>query len=258
MLNRIHQKLGTAGFIISIVALLAALGGGAYAASGGLTSKQKKEVTKIAQTEAKKLAGQPGAPGPTGAPGAKGDTGPKGADGINGTKGDKGDPGTNGSAGENVNILHLAPHVDAECEAGGAKFFNNTGTAYACNGEAGGGGGGGYPATLPSGSSETGAWEVQGENGLVSGASSLTMISFPLQLAAAPTETIQIDSDSTPDEIAKCGGSAPEPSATVAGILCLYSGMPASLQGSALHTYGALLIFPKTEGTFGSWAVKAP
>ena len=33
MFDRIHQKLGTAGFVISIVALVAALGGGAYAAS---------------------------------------------------------------------------------------------------------------------------------------------------------------------------------------------------------------------------------
>ena len=31
-ISRIHQKLGTAGFIISIVALVAAFGGGAYAA----------------------------------------------------------------------------------------------------------------------------------------------------------------------------------------------------------------------------------
>ena len=53
MLTRIHRKLGTAGFVISIVALVAALGGGAYAASGGLTGKQKKEVEKIAKKYAK-------------------------------------------------------------------------------------------------------------------------------------------------------------------------------------------------------------
>jgi hypothetical protein len=48
MLRRVHQKLGTAGFVISIVALVAALGGGAYAASGSLSGKQKQEVSKIA------------------------------------------------------------------------------------------------------------------------------------------------------------------------------------------------------------------
>jgi hypothetical protein len=92
MFSRIHEKLGTAGFVISIVALIAALCGGAYAAGGGLTSKQKKEVKKIA----KKYAGKPGAPG---APGAKGDAGAKGANGANGANGSNGAPGSPGSPG---------------------------------------------------------------------------------------------------------------------------------------------------------------
>jgi hypothetical protein len=101
MLTKIHQKLGTAGFIISIVALVAALGGGAYAASGGLTGKQKKEVEKIA----KKYAGKPGATGPAGTAGAaggKGDTGAKGdsgAAGAAGTAGANGVPGAPGAPG---------------------------------------------------------------------------------------------------------------------------------------------------------------
>jgi hypothetical protein len=102
MFNRIHQKLGTAGFIISIVALVAALGGGAYAASGGLTGKQKKEVTKIAQTEAKKFAGKTGATGPAGANGAngaKGDTGAAGLTGAEGKQGPEGKPGKEGEEG---------------------------------------------------------------------------------------------------------------------------------------------------------------
>ena len=84
-ISRIHQKLGTAGFVISIVALVAAMGGGAYAASGGLNGKQKKEVEKIA----KKYAGKPGAAGPAGSNGsngAKGDTGATGAEGKQGPK----------------------------------------------------------------------------------------------------------------------------------------------------------------------------
>jgi hypothetical protein len=88
-LSKLHQRLGTAGFIISIVALVAALGGGAYAASGGLSGKQKKEVEKIA----KKYAGKPG---PAGAAGPKGDTGAAGAAGA---KGDQGVPGAAGSPG---------------------------------------------------------------------------------------------------------------------------------------------------------------
>jgi hypothetical protein len=86
-IRSIHEKLGTAGFIISIIALVAALGGSAFAAKGALTHKQKKEVRKIAkkeakreaQTEAKKYAGKPGPAGAKGDTGAKGDRGAKGA-----------------------------------------------------------------------------------------------------------------------------------------------------------------------------------
>jgi hypothetical protein len=97
--NRIHQKLGTAGFVISIVALVAALGGGAYAAKAGLTGKQKKEVENIA----KKYAGKPGSPGaagstgPAGAAGAKGDAGAAGTAGAAGAPGAPGTPGKEGS-----------------------------------------------------------------------------------------------------------------------------------------------------------------
>jgi hypothetical protein len=93
LISRIHEKLGTAGFVISIVALVAALGGGAYAASGGLTGKQKKEVEKIA----KKYAGKTGASGPAGSPGL---TGPAGAKGDTGTAGGNGSPGSPGKEGK--------------------------------------------------------------------------------------------------------------------------------------------------------------
>jgi hypothetical protein len=93
MLSRIHNKLGTAGLIVAVVALIAALGGAAFAASGKLSPGEKKEVKKIA----KKFAGKPGPAGPKGDTGAKGDQGPKG---DTGAKGDKGDAGNNGARGE--------------------------------------------------------------------------------------------------------------------------------------------------------------
>ena len=120
MFNRIHQKLGTAGFIISIVALVAALGGGAYAASGGLTGKQKKEVEKIAKSVSKPgKTGAPGPAGPAGAAGAKGDAGPAGAAGATGTAGANGANGSNGTNGTT-----------------------------------------GFTSTLPGGKTETGTWSV--------------------------------------------------------------------------------------------------
>lgn len=92
MLHRIHQKLGTAGFVISIVALIAALGGTALAA-GGLSKSQEKQVTKIA----KKYAGKPGAAGATGPAGPAGAAGAAGAAGKAGTSGTSGAPGPAGS-----------------------------------------------------------------------------------------------------------------------------------------------------------------
>jgi len=99
MLQRIRRQFGTAGLVVAVVALVAALGGGAVAATGGgplaassakksagLNGKQKKEVEKLA----KKFQGS-GPVGPQGSPGAKGDPGPKG---DTGPKGDPGLPGT--------------------------------------------------------------------------------------------------------------------------------------------------------------------
>jgi len=104
MLTRIHQRLGTAGFVISVVAMVVALSGGAYAASGGLTGKQKKEVEKIA----KRVGGKPGAPGaagPAGTPGsagAKGDAGAAGTPGAPGKEGSRGPEGSPWTMGGNI------------------------------------------------------------------------------------------------------------------------------------------------------------
>jgi len=104
MISRIHDRLGTAGFVVAIVALVAALSGVAIAA-GGLTGKQKKEVTKIA----KKYAGKPGATGPQG---PKGDPGAAGAKGDTGAPGAPGAPGTPGEDGvcSAANPECVAPH----------------------------------------------------------------------------------------------------------------------------------------------------
>jgi len=92
MLSRVHNKLGTAGLIVAVVALVVALGGAAFAASGKLTSTEKKEVKKIA-----KKVSKPGPPGPAGPAGSAGAQGPKG---DTGAKGDKGDTGAKGDTGE--------------------------------------------------------------------------------------------------------------------------------------------------------------
>jgi len=260
MLHRIREPFGKAGLIVAVVALVAALVGGAYAANGlGLTGKQKKEVKKIA----KQFAGKDGAPGPagqTGAPGAKGDTG---AAGANGTDGTDGKDGKDGKDGESVNVIPL-PLGNANCTAGGAKIVNDAGTeeAFACNGKDGSGGS--YPVTLPEGRSMTGYWEVLGDAAvhvnLGGGEWALTTISYPLPLASAPTETILIPSaGGTEEQEDKCPGTSEAPAATP-GVLCLYQsfGAPVTLQLGGATTFGAGLFFAETDEGFGSWAVKAP
>lgn len=92
MLERIHRQFGTAGLVVAVVALVAALGGGAVAATGGgplaassakksagLTSKQVKEVEKLAKKfQGTGPAGPQGQPGPKGDPGSKGEVGSRG------------------------------------------------------------------------------------------------------------------------------------------------------------------------------------
>jgi len=105
MISRIHQKLGTAGFVLSIVALVAALAGGAYAA--GVSAPEKKLIQKEAKKYGKKFAkaGPAGPQGPAGAPGLKGDkgdkgdTGEQGKQGIQGIQGIQGEPGDPWTAG---------------------------------------------------------------------------------------------------------------------------------------------------------------
>jgi len=258
VISRIHDRLGTAGFIISIVALIAALGGGAYAASGGLTPKQKKEVKKIA----KQFAGKDGAQGPVGAQGPQGATGAQGATGVPGEKGDDGTNGANGANGangESVSVIPLASgNGSGHCEEGGAKFSNATGEAWACNGELGSGGSGGG-VVLPSEQTEAGFWEVLGTSGLGSEILALTTISFPLQVDPPPTEKVLITESSSDEEKAKCPGEG----VATPGVLCLYLGGSFSESVTlkpfgGIFKYGAPLFFGPTDEAYGTWAVKAP
>jgi hypothetical protein len=255
VISRIHQKLGTAGFVISIVALVAALGGGAYAAKSGLTGKQKKEVEKIAR----KFAGAPGAQGAKGATGA---AGTNGANGENGAKGDKGDRGVKGEEGEIPNIVQLEPGSDPKCPRGGTEIFNATGTGYACNGSGGGGRGEeGYPDFLPEGKTEMGFYEILGEYGVALGSFRYSTISFPLQLKSAPELVYFNTSGPSEEEEEKCPGEG----VATPGVLCIYpsTSTPTAFVSKFANTFGAAFIQENTEEHpaeqgVGTWAVMAP
>jgi len=222
MLSRIHNKLGTAGLVVAIVALIAALGGAAYAASDNhLSGGEKKEVTKIA----KKYAGKPGPTGPkgatgaAGAAGAKGATGPKGDKGATGEKGPKGDKGATGKTGP-------------------------TGPKGAT--------GPGFEPPLPVGDTETGAWAIANANSLVSA-------SFNVALAAKPKAIVFIGGSVTgervvPKEAVKetvCEGSAAAPTAP-SGVLCVY------IDATEESTIFPLEGLTKRYVSGGAWFVSAP
>ncbi len=270
MFNRIHQKLGTAGFIISIVALVAALGGGAYAASGGLNGKQKKEVEKIA----KKYAGKPGAAGatgPAGAPGAKGEAGAAGA------------AGSDGAAGTSVTSKAI-PTSSATCNHHGGSEFTSAGgtTTTACNGEQGEPGETGSPwsegGTLPSEATETGTYFAGAEgNGSIFGGV-MKEISFPVPLEAPIASGAVVYYDGQGSVPADCENPEHAGSATALnpeakpGFLCVFQNIGSDFKfeeasttaGPEVGPAGTFLLF-SLEGSSaaeryvgGTWAVTAP
>ena len=211
-IRAIREPFGTAGLIVAMVALVAALGGTAFAAAK-LNGTQKKEVEKIA----KKFAGKPGAPGANGtngtngAPGAKGDTGAAGTNGTN---------GSNGTNGKSVTIGATAPG----CGAPGGHTIEVAGEPSTkqnvCNGAEG------SPwtelGTLPEGKAETGAWGFSLTDRPYGFSQMKLPISFPIPLESALPETavhIVGIGQTGPEE---CEEGTAEAPAAAPGNLCVY------------------------------------
>ena len=262
MISRIHSKLGTAGFVVAIVALVAALGGGAYAAQqAGLNGKQKKQVKSIANSEAKKYANSN--PGPTGAQGPQGITGPQGSKGDAGNPGSNGSDGSDGSDGQSVTVTNEPP--GANCTSGGKKLVSASGTTYVCNGETG------FTDTLPAGKTETGTWAIGPKD-----KTSWIPLSFNIPLEEAPESIYYVNAAG--EEVtdffggrqpaANCLGDFENPTAP-AGAVCVYAeteiGVGAEFEGSRpsdpnLYVSGAVFGYSLTaenKEAWGSWAVTA-
>jgi hypothetical protein len=194
-IRSIREPFGTAGLIVGIVALIAALGGTALAAKGALTTKQKKEVTAIAKRFAGK-AGPPGAQGPQGL------AGPAGTNGTN---------GKNGSNGKSVSAETAST---LECPEGGTRFEveESNVSEHVCNGSP-------WPAggTLPSGQTETGAWAASPTE-----SEDLIPLSFNIQLPSELNEEHTLIEGAS-EFASHCPGSAATPEAE-SGYLCVYIG----------------------------------
>ena len=167
MFSTLRTRFGIPG-VISVIALVFAMFGGAYAASN---SSGGGKAT--ASAKAKK--------GPRGPKGATGPAGPQGPAGSQGPAGANGKDGANGSNGSNGVGVTTEAASAAECPTGGTKFASASGTSHVCNGEAASGGG--YPEFLPSEKTETGVWGTA--SGTPAGKKTFP-ISFPVPLEEAP------------------------------------------------------------------------
>jgi hypothetical protein len=185
-ITSIREPFGKAGLIVACLALIAALGGTAFAAAK-LNGTQKKEVEKIA----KKFQG-------TGPAGPQGSAGANGKDGSNGTNGKDGANGANGANGKSVLTATLNPGQGGCSEGGLTVEVEGSGVKKSvCNGEEGEEGEQGEPGTpgtpgapgpqgepwtvgnvLPPNAVETGSWYASGSGTVY------TPISFPIAMAA--------------------------------------------------------------------------
>jgi hypothetical protein len=271
MFSPLRNRFGIPG-VISVIALVFAMFGGAYAATntGKATSSAK----------AKK--------GPRG---PKGATGPAGPQGPAGAKGDNGAAGSNGADGKSVTAVAIA--AGGECGAGvtGVKYTLNGLSTKVCNGKNGKSGQTGFTENLPQGKTETGGWAfgkllevpIPEGGGAVYGAEVLNVpISFSIPLAeplSDPEEVHFINPAGkevvgfgTEVDSTACTGSVSGPTAEP-GNLCVYAekmekaGIASSSfifrldeEAAGASTAGARMWFLGAEGGangYGTWAVTA-
>jgi hypothetical protein len=271
MFSTLRNRFGIPG-VISVIALVFAMLGGAYAASSNDNGKA------TASAKAKK--------GPRGPKGATGPAGPVGPQGPAGAAGAKGDAGANGSNGTNG-------------VTGPTGLQGNKGATGAA-GATGPTGFSGFTETLPSGKTETGVFTMSMSSTYP--IPSIDGISFPIPLKEEGVEGTawtfspsQIENEewgkkeSNLGEGCKqgdagckdtgCRGSVAEPTAP-AGTLCIYTSFEQQKKAAgplearnfnfgfnAYGVSGAALYGPflngkedepaTYEGT-GTWAVTAP
>jgi hypothetical protein len=257
MFGKLRNRFGIPG-VISVMALVLAMAGGAYAAKKYVITS----TSQIKPSVLKSLKGKPGPAGPQGPQGAPGSAGANGKDGSN---------GTNGTNGTSVTGTAFSGS-EGGCTEGGVKFTSASGPNYACNGKKGTTG---FTSTLPAGKTETGTW-----GGFIGPSETLlSPVSFSIPLAedleASDVHFIneagkEVVNGTTEVDSTVCLGSAEEPTAT-AGNLCVYARYqevkitnqnilnPGTEFGNGAAVAGALISMANATAnevpTFGTWAV---
>jgi hypothetical protein len=249
MFSTLRTRFGIPG-VISVIALVFALFGGAYAASnssgGGKATASKSKAKK----------------GPRGPKGATGPAGPAGPQGPAGPAGAKGDAGANGAAGGAGPTGPQGPQ--------GPKGTNGT------NGTPGATGPEGSPwtagGTLPAEKTETGTWTAGPAREFQS---PIVPISYPIPLAEASEEVVYLNAVET-EASPGSGECEYEPEATPVappGTLCVFAtaeegfgefrliGLHPAEPGKDTPTGTYIWIKGGEEGEFpamsGVWAVTA-
>lgn len=213
MLSKLHDRLGSAGLALSVIALVVALAGTAYA-GGALTGPEKKEIEKQSKKFSKQFSKQFAIEGPAGpqglpgSPGEKGDSGAQGEPGEEGKQGPAGEPGPKGEKG-----------------AKGDK--GDPGDPWTAGG------------TLPVGATETGAFAAKGTAaGMI-----VASLEFSIPLAAPlDSEHVITLAAGYSGGNENCDGTVESPKAD-SGYLCIYIGQTQNLFPTASA------VFPRNPNT---------
>ncbi len=230
MFSTLRTRFGIPG-VISVIALVFAMLGGAYAASNS-SNAGSNAGKATASAKAKK--------GPRGPKGPKGDTGPAGPQGPAGPAGAKGDAGANGSNGA----------------AGAAGPTGPTGKT----GATGASGQTGFTETLPSGKTETGTWASGGFFASEGEPHVVDSISFTIPLAA-PSEHVFLlnkaeTEESTTTPVEGCEYDPADPTAVPVappGTLCVFTTREGEEEGTVVSVTKSPAGLIKSDSRLGAY-----
>jgi hypothetical protein len=274
MFSPLRNRFGIPG-VISVIALVFAMFGGAYAASN---DSSPGNATASAKKGPPGPRGKQGKPGKAGATGPAGPAGPQGPAGAKGDKGDNGSAGADGKGAETISFTgSKGPIGGVTCTDGGLEVKSANATTLVCNGKKGTNGTPGPEGPpgpscneegeclLPTGATQTGNWAMSSQGVL----EIFTPISYPLSLNENEEPTTHFHYVSTedgvsPETAAACPGTFQNPEAEPEQ-LCVYekfrfnTAAPSAL-ATADETSGLVLQFAPADveeeaDAVGSWAV---